>query len=245
MIRKPFSIDRGRAVPALAALAVAAFAVAGCDPVDDPAVADQEEDLTNVEPREPVRDTDAPEPPGEDGEQAAAEAAIDPTPDDETLEMPAVDRFAMARIEPASGSDVRGTLRFRQDAETTHIQGELEGLDPGRHGLHIHVTGDCSAADATSAGGHFAPDDDPHGSPDEPVDRHHVGDLGNIEANADGVANFEKTDSEMTLGTGEDSIVGRAVIVHAEADDLVTQPTGEAGARVGCGIVEREIEPAY
>jgi len=243
MNRKPFTSDRGLSLPAVAVLVAAALAA--CDPVDDPAVADEEEDLTNVEPREPVREAEAAPAPGEDGEEAAREAAIDPSPEDEMLDMPAPDRFAMARIEPASGSDVSGTLNFRQDAETTHIEGSLQGLDPGRHGLHIHVTGDCSAADAASAGGHFGPDDDPHGSPDEPVDRHHVGDLGNIEAGEDGVATFEKSDREMTLGTGDDSIVGRAVIVHAEADDLASQPSGDAGARVGCGVVEREVEPAY
>ena len=153
--------------------------------------------------------------------------------------------YAVATIGPASGSSVSGEVRFHQDGETVRITGTVQGLAPGEHGLHIHTVGDCSAPDASSAGGHFDPEEDSHGSPDEPIGRHHLGDLGNITADASGAAKVNKEDAEMSLETGENSILDRAVVVHADADDFVSQPSGAAGARIGCGVIELDVGPAY
>ena len=118
------------------------------------------------------------------------------------------------------------------------VSAEVGGLSEGLHGFHIHETGDCSAPDALSAGGHYNPADAPHGAPEAPGAERHVGDLGNLEAGADGRARYERVDSVLTL-SGPTSIVGKAVIVHAGQDDFTTQPTGDAGPRLACGVIER------
>lgn len=144
---------------------------------------------------------------------------------------------ARAELNPTEGNEARGTITFSRAAGAVVIDGELSGLTPGLHGLHIHEKGDCSAPDGTSAGGHFAPDGDPHGSPDSPPAEHHVGDLGNIEATDEGFAVVNVVDAEMTLDDGPKSVLGRAMIVHSGEDDFETQPTGAAGSRVACGVI--------
>lgn len=105
------------------------------------------------------------------------------------------------------------------------------------HGFHIHESGDCTAADFTSAGGHFNPTNAPHGGPDDA--EHHAGDLGNIEIGEDGTGTLDLASSMLTLDAGAtNSAVGKAVILHAGQDDLETQPTGDAGARLACGVVQ-------
>lgn len=151
-------------------------------------------------------------------------------------------KMASAEISPASGSDVSGEVTFRQVGDFVRIEGTLNGLEQGEHGLHIHTRGDCSAKDASSAGGHFAPYGNPHGAPDDINPEHHTGDLGNIAADESGSATFSMSDTEMTLESGETSIVGRAVIVHSNADDFESQPSGDAGNRVGCGVIELDDE---
>ena len=141
---------------------------------------------------------------------------------------------AIAVIEPASNSKVTGTVTFTKSGDEVKVVADLSGLTPGTHGFHIHEFGDCSAPDATSAGGHFNPEKHQHGAPTA-SDRH-AGDLGNIEADASGKAHLELTDKELKL-SGDESIIGHAVIVHEKADDLKTQPTGNAGGRVGCGVI--------
>ncbi|MDQ3494703.1 MAG: superoxide dismutase family protein, partial [Pseudomonadota bacterium] len=119
-----------------------------------------------------------------------------------------------------------------------HISGQISGLAPdSRHGFHVHATGDCSAPDASSAGDHFNPHDADHGRVGAAP--HHVGDSDNLAADAQGVARVDNRLAGATLGDGAPSdIVGKAVIVHAGADDYTTQPTGDAGARLACGIIE-------
>src|ERR1700680_1646041 len=141
---------------------------------------------------------------------------------------------AIAVLHPASGSQVMGVVTFTKANDAVQVVADVTGLTPGKHGFHIHEFGDCSATDATSAGGHFNPTHKPHGAPD--AAERHAGDLGNIEADASGKAHLEWKDKVMKL-TGEDSIVGHAVIVHEKADDLKTQPTGNAGGRVACGVI--------
>ncbi len=141
---------------------------------------------------------------------------------------------AIAVLHPTEGNQVSGTVTFSQGANGIKIVADVEGLTPGKHGFHIHELGDCSAADATSAGGHFNPKNKQHGAPDD-FDRH-AGDLGNLEANENGVAQYERVDKFLTF-RGPNSIIGRAVIIHAGEDDFKTQPTGAAGARVACGVI--------
>jgi Cu-Zn family superoxide dismutase len=141
---------------------------------------------------------------------------------------------AIAVLHPASGSQVMGTVTFTKTADGMKVVADITGLKPGNHGFHIHEFGDCSAADATSAGGHFNPSKNPHAGHD--ADKRHEGDLGNIEADASGKAHLELTDKMMAM-SGDKSIIGRGVIVHEKADDLKTQPTGDAGGRVACGVI--------
>jgi superoxide dismutase, Cu-Zn family len=142
---------------------------------------------------------------------------------------------AAADIAPASGSNVRGTVTFeRMAGDQVLVSAHLTGLTPGLHGFHIHEHGDCSAPDAMSAGAHFDPTENPHG---EPSPQHHMGDLGNIEADQNGEAHLELTLGHLEM-QGENSIIGKAVLVHADPDDLSSQPAGNAGARIGCGVIQ-------
>ena len=141
---------------------------------------------------------------------------------------------AVAVLTPTAGSDTRGTVTFTPVNGSIRVTAELEGLTPGGHGFHIHEFGDCSAPDGASAGGHFNPEGAEHGAPSDT--HRHVGDLGNITADESGKAHYEITDARIAFA-GPNSIIGRGVIVHAGEDDLVTQPTGGAGARVACGVV--------
>ncbi len=141
---------------------------------------------------------------------------------------------AVAVLTPTDGHQVHGQVQFENDSQGVKIVANLTGLQPGAHGFHIHQFGDCSAPDGTSAGGHFNPHDKSHGSPEE-IDRH-AGDLGNIVALDNGHASYERIDQGLTL-SGPDSIIGRALIVHAGDDDFKKQPTGGAGGRVACGVI--------
>jgi Cu-Zn family superoxide dismutase len=141
---------------------------------------------------------------------------------------------AIAVVHPASGSQVQGTVTFTKTGDEMKVVADLTGLTPGKHGFHVHEFGECSSPDAKSAGGHFNPTNAPHAGHD--IEMRHVGDLGNIEADASGKAHLELTDKKMTF-SGENSVVGRSVIVHEKADDLKSQPTGDAGGRVGCGVI--------
>jgi len=141
---------------------------------------------------------------------------------------------AVAVLAPTTGSTVHGIVQFEAVPGGVHITAQLEGLSAGEHGFHIHQFGDCSAADGTSAGGHFNPTGAPHAGPD--AAERHVGDLGNITANAQGMATYDRVDRVVRLD-GPRSVVGRGIIVHAGADDLSSQPTGAAGGRVACGVI--------
>jgi Cu-Zn family superoxide dismutase len=143
---------------------------------------------------------------------------------------------AMAKLEPKSGSKVTGTITFTQSGDEVEVTGDIENLTPGKHGFHIHDKGDCSAPDASSAGGHFNPTHQHHGGP--MTAERHEGDLGNIEADKDGKAHVQWK-GKMSLG-GADSIIGKSVVVHEKEDDLKTDPAGNAGARVACGVIEAE-----
>jgi Cu-Zn family superoxide dismutase len=140
---------------------------------------------------------------------------------------------AICMVQPLGGSKVAGKVVFTKVRDGVEVSAELTGLSPGEHGFHVHEFGDCSMADGTCAGGHFNPDGKPHGAPD--AAQRHAGDFGNVKAGADGKATYKRIDKLATLN-GPHSIIGRAIIVHAAPDDF-SQPTGNAGARVGCGVI--------
>lgn len=146
-------------------------------------------------------------------------------------------QIAVAELQPTEGSETRGTVTFTQTEGGIHVVATVQGMTggAGNRGFHIHQHGDCSAPDATSAGGHFNPFDMPHGGPDD--DHRHAGDFGNLEFNEEGVARAEFIDTHISF-SGPASIIGRSVIIHFEEDDLETQPTGDAGGRAACGVIE-------
>jgi Cu-Zn family superoxide dismutase len=141
---------------------------------------------------------------------------------------------AICVMQSLSGSKVTGVVYFTQKGDMIEITGEIKGLSPGKHGFHVHEFGDMTDAKGLSTGGHFNPDNKMHGSP-KAEDRH-VGDLGNVTANKDGIAVLNFTDKMITL-SGPHSIIGRGLIVHDKEDDEKTQPTGDAGGRVAGGVI--------
>jgi Cu-Zn family superoxide dismutase len=144
---------------------------------------------------------------------------------------------AVAVLHPTQGNNVSGTITFTEVADGVQVHAEVTGLTPGKHGFHVHEFGDCTTADASSAGAHFNPTKQPHGAPDETA--RHVGDMGNIEADTSGAAKLDYLDHNMSLANDERSIIGRSVVVHAKGDDLKSQPAGDSGARVACGVIGR------
>lgn len=191
-------------------LAPAILALAACGPTPEPAA-----------------DADAGIPP------------VAPTTPSEVAETAAVEqRAAFAMLSPTEGNDTSGELTFELVDGNVHITGQVSGLSAGgEHGFHVHEHGDCSAPDATSAGGHFNPHGVDHGRAGE--NAHHVGDSDNLVANDEGVAEVDRWLHGATIGDGAATdIVGKGVIVHADADDYVTQPTGGAGDRLACGVIE-------
>jgi Cu-Zn family superoxide dismutase len=150
---------------------------------------------------------------------------------------PEVPLSARATIEARSGSSLAGEVTFTESEQGTRIVLKVRSTSPGRHAVHVHEIGDCSSPDGKSAGPHFNPDDHPHAGPAD--ERHHAGDLGNMEVAEDGTGTLELVSQHLTVADGPKSVVGRSIIVHAKADDFVTQPTGAAGARIGCGVIAR------
>ena len=147
------------------------------------------------------------------------------------------DPTATATLEPRSGSNVRGTITFTQVGDVVRVTGEVTGHSKGPKGFHIHAMGDCSAHDAMSAGGHFNPGNSKHGGPYDPVK--HAGDLGNIVFNDAGVTKINFTVGDISVSRDQaNGIIGRALMVHAQGDDLKTDPTGNAGGRVACGVIK-------
>jgi len=130
-------------------------------------------------------------------------------------------------------STVKGTVTFTKTSHGVHVQGEISGLTPGEHGFHVHEFGVWNE-DGMASGGHFNPTKAPHAS--HSSEKRHVGDMGNIKADENGVAMVDLEDDQMTL-EGPTSILGRGLVVHAKADDLKTQPSGDAGGRLAVGII--------
>lgn len=141
---------------------------------------------------------------------------------------------AVAVLSPTEGNAAAGTVVFTESKGGVRVSVSLTGFTPGPHGLHIHEFGDCSARDGSSAGGHFNPAGHKHAGRQEA--ERHAGDLGNVEAGPNGKVTHAFLDAHLRL-EGRTGIAGRSVIVHAQADDLQTQPTGNAGGRLACGVV--------
>ena len=146
--------------------------------------------------------------------------------------------LATAQLQPTEGSSVAGTISFSLVDGLLRASGDISGLKPGsEHGFHIHEKGDCSAPDGSSAGGHFNPGNAEHGS--IAASAHHGGDMPNIVADAQGNAHVDgPVASSVNVGKGDSfDIIGRGLIVHADADDYQSQPTGNAGARLACAVI--------
>ncbi|MDR1854534.1 MAG: superoxide dismutase family protein [Azoarcus sp.] len=142
---------------------------------------------------------------------------------------------AVAEIAPTQGNTVKGTVEFAPQGDKVLVTATLSGLAPNStHGFHIHEKGDCSAPDGTSAGGHFNPDKVQHGQ----GEIRHVGDMPNIKADAKGNATYSEALDLLSLDAASPNyIVERGVIVHQNPDDYVSQPVGNAGARLACGVI--------
>ncbi len=165
----------------------------------------------------------------------AAAALIVSAPSGNASAAAAKGTTAVAVIHGTQGNEkVSGTIKFVQTDKGVEIEAHVMGLPDGKHGFHIHEFGDTSAADGASLGGHFNPHGKPHGSPDMGGERH-AGDLGNIESKG-GHAEYKRVDNVIELD-GANCILGRGFVVHGGEDDCTTQPTGNAGARLGVGVI--------
>lgn len=142
---------------------------------------------------------------------------------------------SIVKLDSKSGSHVKGTLYLEDHHGGIVFTGKISGLKPGKHGFHIHQNGDCSSKDAKSAGDHFMLMGQSHG--DKEAAGSHLGDLGNIEAQKDGTAEINIFVKGLSLQAGDRSIVGKSIVVHADTDDLKTQPTGNSGKRIACGVI--------
>jgi Cu-Zn family superoxide dismutase len=144
---------------------------------------------------------------------------------------------ATAALQATKGNKAFGEATFEQTGDKVHLIVNAQGLKPNQeHGFHIHEAGDCSSGDGMSAKGHFNPQAKPHGNPAS--SEHHAGDLPALKADKDGRARLDTDLSGFTVTPGPASIVGRGLILHADPDDYKTQPTGNSGARIACGVIK-------
>jgi Cu-Zn family superoxide dismutase len=147
------------------------------------------------------------------------------------------DPVAQAELKPTQGNTASGWVRFEQRGSNLLVTAEVRGLTPNAvHGFHVHEKGDCSALDATSAGGHFNPGGRPHGQYSQGTS--HAGDMPNLKADANGVAKYSFTSDALSVASGAaNGVVGRAVVVHRDPDDYKSQPAGNSGPRVACAVI--------
>ena len=159
---------------------------------------------------------------------------------EEVVEGTKTDKTITVTMSPKSDSNVTGTVIFNDEDGQVTMEGKLSGLTEGVHAIHLHEKADCSSPDGKSSGGHWNPAGQPHGAWGA-ESGFHKGDIGNMTANAEGNAEISLTTDQWCIGCGDDTknIIGKAVIVHQGEDDLISQPSGAAGARVSCaGIIE-------
>ena len=148
-------------------------------------------------------------------------------------------RKAVAVVNATTGNQANGTVTFTETENGIQVTANFDGVPEGEHGFHIHEFGDCSSGDGKSAGGHFNPEGVAHAGPSD--ETRHVGDLGNVTADASGKVSKSFVDQHIAF-EGLKSIVGKGVILHAGTDDLTSQPTGAAGARIACGVIKLSEE---
>jgi superoxide dismutase, Cu-Zn family len=145
---------------------------------------------------------------------------------------------AAARLDSTTGNTAAGQVDFVQAGDKVRVSGSISGLKPNaEHGFHVHEKGDCSSGDGMSTGGHFNPGGQPHGQ--HAAGAHHAGDLPSLRADASGVARFSFETGAIRIGAGANDIVGKGLIVHRDPDDYRTQPTGNAGPRLACGVIAK------
>ncbi len=167
------------------------------------------------------------------GDRSGATADTDTTSAGRMSSSP--DTAAFAELQAVPGQEVRGTVEFVTVPAGVEVHARLTGLAPGAYGFHVHEVGDCTDPGET-AGGHFSPQDNPHGSPLAPPATRHAGDLGNIVADASGDAELRMEMAGLEI-EGERGVVGRSVVLHEGEDDLETQPDGDAGDPIACGVI--------
>jgi Cu-Zn family superoxide dismutase len=145
---------------------------------------------------------------------------------------------AVARIEGRSGSSLHGEARLTKAGDGVQLVVSVQGAPPGSLAVHLHEAGDCSAPDASTAGGHWNPDGEPHGR--RGSEGFHAGDVGNLEVDLEGKGTITIVAENWKLddSSGQQNPIGKAVVVHAGPDDFETQPDGAAGTRIGCGVIE-------
>ena len=145
---------------------------------------------------------------------------------------------ATAKLQPTKGNTTSGTATFTQVGDKVRVVADVSGLKPGQqHGFHVHEAGDCSSGDGMSTKGHFNPQGKPHAH--YSMAERHTGDMPALQADASGNARLDTTLDVMTVADGPNSVVGKGLIVHAGSDDYKTQPTGNAGARIACAVIQR------
>lgn len=145
---------------------------------------------------------------------------------------------ARADLMPTKGNSTNGTVTFKQIGSTVQVTAVVKGLKPGaEHGFHVHEKGDCSSGDGMSTGGHFNPTTQSHGA--HGMGMHHTGDLPSLKADANGEVKLSFESNTITIASGITDIVGKGLIVHRDPDDYKTQPTGNAGPRLACAVIQR------
>jgi Cu-Zn family superoxide dismutase len=160
-------------------------------------------------------------------------AAVEPEPD-ATVDRPA---RARAELEGAPQSGVSGSVEVVEEPGGVRVVAHVSGVEAmGPHGIHVHTTGACAPPDFTSAGDHLNPEGAPHACP--PTAPRHAGDLGNLEVVEGGDGHLELTTDLLTVAPGPASVVGRAIVLHQGSDDCTTQPSGDSGDRLACGVFE-------
>ncbi|MEX0608414.1 MAG: superoxide dismutase family protein [Balneolaceae bacterium] len=140
---------------------------------------------------------------------------------------------AIATVHALGDQEISGSVIFEETTGGVLVQGNFEGLEEGEHGFHVHQFGDCSANDGSSAGGHFSPEENPHGAPDAEEGNRHMGDMGNLNATSGQTTTISYVDEVIDIN----QIIGRAVVIHGSQDDLESQPSGDAGPRLACGVI--------